>query len=937
MGFHSLAEAAPVAFKAPVELTEPVSLHSAVQVDGNGDGTAELTGYDEQLKKLVSSLGGPEGNQPDRQRRLIHAGDLSEVRSPVFLCDIDGDGNVDVTVQDGRKMVWWKHVPGAPLSWQGIWAGVPEGRTASAVADMDKDGNPDLLLPPQDFIEGNVILLHPPLIGYGGPGGTFEWLQLPGENLLVNSSFSPVDVDGDGNLDWAYDGAHLALLQGRAVVRMVDLPAHTGYQVSYQFADMDGGAGAELVGIEGYSDNRDHAPDFVNVFRLDGASWREITSFPLDSWIRSADPNWVFRGATIARQDPASPSKVFVLLDKLILFFGLGESELEVHGGGYHMADLSRLGDFRAITTSDRYRQDLFLRLHPEINRTEYGWVAGGIPQWTRIDMSSGNVSLTPATWNHYSRSIAVVHMTDGPKIASLGSIDKKLHLWTSPSGPAARRTLAVTKESGIGLLSGHFRGPAGPDVREELAFLSSTEDSARGFTAGAKTSYLTVGGPYLNNGSGINWRREQTIQGFMPAVLLGKGDFDADGKDDLLYTDSVDGMMVWRSGIESENFQGPLGSVRHEVGYMPLISPGAKGVRPQHVAIRDFDGDGDEDIVQFPSIFGNTPALFVNDGTGKFTPRRLVEDFSAIPPANVEYPVGIAAGNFGGSGLPDLAIITNTTAGAEGNYQRLLRIRIVRGGENSVTQTSTLPGSALLFVAADFNGDGLDDLVYETPTTTDLLGNTVWSDGCRILARKDHVSFHQPAIISSEVSFSDALAAADLNGDGKADLVQGSSATGQVFYLESTAADSLPTFAAWAATNGVSGDDVDSDGDGATDYHEYLTGRNPRVGETAPTSTGGPGEVPVIRVLRNTDFPIDTVFNVHAVHPLPVDLPQGVAKAVFEESYDLRTWTPVPVLPKMTLIEAMPGWQECSWDLLNQTLPHDGSGRFYRLRAWIE
>lgn len=934
LGCHTLVSSAPVAFKAPVELTEPVFFYSPVQTDGNGDGVADLTGYDEQLKKLVSSLGGPLVNQPNRQRRLIHDGDLSEVKSQVFHCDIDGDGNLDVTLQDGGKMVWWRHVPGSPLSWQGVWADVPEGRSVSAVVDMDKDGKPDLLLPPQSYTVEALTLVQPPSIGYGGSGGSIEWLELPGELPMEHSSFEPVDVDGDGNLDWAYDAANLVILQGRTVVRVVDLPPLTANPVSYHFADLDGEPGAELVGIEGYSNNQDRIPDFIQILRLDGTSWRTVTSFPSAAWFRSFDLNFEFCGAVIARTNPTGASNILVLFHQGLFSFQLTDGELELNGGFSHSLDLSKLADFRAIASPDNTRQNLFLRLHPRAEQTEFGQVLSGVPQWMRMDAKSGSLSVTPATWNHYSRSLAVVHLADGPKIASLGGFDKSLHLWTNPSGIESRRTLATTKEQGIGLLSGKFRGASLP---EELAFLSSTEDSALGFTPEYKRSYLTVGGPYLSDGVGINWRRELNVWGQMSAVLLGKADFDADGKDDILYADSADGMMVWRSGIESETHPAFLGMIRHEVGYMPLISPVVTGARPQHVAISDFDGDGDPDIVQFPSIFGNTPALFVNDGTGRFTVRRLVDDFSAIPPSTVEYPVGVVAGNFDGVGQSDIAILTNTFAGVEENYRQLLKIRIVRGGESAVSQVSTFSGSAGLFVAADFSGDGLDDLVYDALPTTDMLGNVVFSDGCRILARKNSVSFHEPAIISTRVSFTDALAAADLNGDGMADLIQGSISTGQVFYVESTVVDSLPTFAEWAAMNGVSGEDVDTDGDGATDYHEYLTGRNPKVAEAPVGSTGSPGEVPVIHVLRNEGYAFDAIFNVHAAHSLPVNLPHGTAKVALEESYDLRIWTPVSSLPKTTLIETRPGWQQLSWDLFNQFLPEERQGRFYRFRAWTE
>ena len=216
-----------------------------------------------------------------------------------------------------------------------------------------------------------------------------------------------------------------------------------------------------------------------------------------------------------------------------------------------------------------------------------------------------------------------------------------------------------------------------------------------------------------------------------VPGVPLAFADFNGDGKIDIL--EQGLGTLEVLLGNGDGTFQTPVST--------------NSGASLTAVAAVDVDGDGKIDVL---GVFNNTLLVYLGKGDGTFA-------------AGVPYNLGavassalIVVGDFNGDKKTDVAVII---AG---------QVIVLLGNGDGTFQSPTdsagvaSPGSA---VTGDFNRDGKLDLAISggppgtancTPNVSLLLGN---GDG----------TFQAPAAAFSGCG---ALAAADLNGDGKLDLV---------------------------------------------------------------------------------------------------------------------------------------------------------------------
>ncbi|HVM02564.1 MAG TPA: VCBS repeat-containing protein, partial [Acidimicrobiales bacterium] len=273
----------------------------------------------------------------------------------------------------------------------------------------------------------------------------------------------------------------------------------------------------------------------------------------------------------------------------------------------------------------------------------------------------------------------------------------------------------------------------------------------------------------------------------------LAAGRFDADGTTDLAVA-SLAGDQV------SILLGGPGGGLTAG----PALPAGA-GAGPAAVAVLDADGDGRLDLA-VANFGAGTVALFRGLGDGRFDPAGshpvgrgpialavadldgngtadlatanaqsndvsvLLGDgaggFSvsalALPQADVSLPTAVAAADVTGDGTPDLAVTSAVTQGGT-KADRLYLFPGTGAGAFGATPESHPGGrNPRGIAAADFDGDGRADVAIAASGTKNFESST--------LVLLSSASFAAPAAYGAGLGGRD-LVAADLDGDGKLDL----------------------------------------------------------------------------------------------------------------------------------------------------------------------
>jgi VCBS repeat protein len=200
--------------------------------------------------------------------------------------------------------------------------------------------------------------------------------------------------------------------------------------------------------------------------------------------------------------------------------------------------------------------------------------------------------------------------------------------------------------------------------------------------------------------------------------------------------------------------------------------SPVPVGGRLASIATADFNGDGDADIAVVNSQ-ANTVSIFLGSGNGTFSPGPHSPFTVNGGILSGSVPTAIAVGDLNGDGRPDLAItnipinplsviggaITGHIGGAVAVLLGNADGSFSGAGNASTGSGADLPSSVAI---ADFNGDGKRDLAIanlNSGNVSVLLGN-----GSGAFAFAPGTPFHVGTRPAS-------IAAGDFNSDGKVDL----------------------------------------------------------------------------------------------------------------------------------------------------------------------
>ncbi len=315
---------------------------------------------------------------------------------------------------------------------------------------------------------------------------------------------------------------------------------------------------------------------------------------------------------------------------------------------------------------------------------------------------------------------------------------------------------------------------------------------------------------------------------GFDQPAHVASGDFDANGRRDVIVATSHDDARVFEgngdgtftftqtlalngtNGISIGEFNGDtdpdLAMVSTNSGVQILT--GAAGVTftaqaslpignfPTDVAVGEFNGDSDPDLAVSQQT-GDTVSIFTGTGPAAATfagPAAFA--VGDVPNIAQDRPFEVTVGDFNLDGDPDLAT-ANFGVLADTGSDTVSILTGAAGAAFSAPSNITVGDGPDDMVVGNFNGDSEPDIAVANGGS-----NTIGARSLMVLTGGAGASFTVSAPIGA---LGESLAVADFNNDGDPDLAAGSGATNSVaFYLGQAGSAFGPaqTFAGGPAAN---------------------------------------------------------------------------------------------------------------------------------------
>jgi hypothetical protein len=276
-----------------------------------------------------------------------------------------------------------------------------------------------------------------------------------------------------------------------------------------------------------------------------------------------------------------------------------------------------------------------------------------------------------------------------------------------------------------------------------------------------------------------VSFAAQQTFAAGARPQALAVGDFNGDGRPDLVVANFNDGTVsvflnTAPAGAAAPTFAAPQTVV--------------VGSFPASVVVADFNGDGRPDIAVANDVATGTMSVLLNtSAAGAGVPTFAAAQTFAVGPN----PQSIAAGDFNRDGRPDLVV-----ANFGGSTVSVLLDTTTAGAAAptfAAQQTFSVGANPQSVAVADFNNDGRPDLAaanFGGNTISILLDTTAVGAGTTsFAAQQTFAAGTNPQM----------LAAGDFNADGRPDLAFTDANSGAASVLLDTTAPGaiIPSFSA--------------------------------------------------------------------------------------------------------------------------------------------